>query len=31
MYGVKMKQHKVIIHQRASWMEGTSANLKTDE
>jgi len=31
MYGVKIKEHKVTIHEKASWMEGTSANLKTDE
>lgn len=31
MYRVKMKQHKVTIHQKASWMEGTSANLKTGQ
>ena len=30
-YGIKMKEQKIAIHQQASWMNGTSADLRTDE
>jgi serine-type D-Ala-D-Ala carboxypeptidase (penicillin-binding protein 5/6) len=30
-YGIKMREQKISIHQQASWMNGTTANLKVDE
>lgn len=28
-HGIRIRDHKVTIHQQASWMEGTTANLRT--
>lgn len=30
-YGIKIREEKVMIHQQASFMEGTSANLRVGE
>jgi hypothetical protein len=30
-YGIKVREHKITIMQQASYMEGTSANLRVDE
>lgn len=29
-YGINLKEHKITIHRQASFMEGTSANLRLD-